>query len=184
MTEEVLVAHLRGFELMFATKAGVFSKKGLDAGSRLLIDCLEITDGTRIADLGCGTGVLGMTCALLNPHGTVDLLDDHLRAVELARQNVARNQLPNASVYLSDLFSAVESVTYDQIVTNLPAQLGNEFLAEAVAASHAHLAKGGTLWIVVVKNLRPVIERLLTKTFGGVALVERGSQHAILQATR
>ena len=179
-----MVARLRGSELRFATRPGVFSKKGLDSGSALLINCVEVLEGTLIADLGCGTGVIGMACSKLDGRGRVHLLDDHLRAVELARQNVALNHLANTEVYLSDLFSAVDEIRYDQIVTNLPAQLGNEFLEEAVSASFEHLRQGGTLWIVVVSNLRAVIERCLAASFVDFGVVARGAQHVVLRARK
>jgi 16S rRNA (guanine1207-N2)-methyltransferase len=182
--ETIIVERVRGVELRFHTRPGVFSRKGLDAGSRLLIEEIEVRDGSRIADLGCGTGVIGMACARLNPHGAVDLLDDHLRAVELAKQNLELNRIANARVQLSDLFSAVEGERYDQICANLPAQLGNEFLEEAVAESQRHLREAGSLWIVVVRNLRPVIQRLLIQEFGNEATVARGSQHAVLMAEK
>lgn len=47
------------------TKSGIFSKHGLDGGTILLIDNLEIEDDTQIADLGFGTGVIGFVCTKL-----------------------------------------------------------------------------------------------------------------------
>ena len=182
--DPIIRERLRGVEIRFQTRAGVFSKKGLDSGSRLLVDHLDIADGALMADLGCGTGVIGMACCNLTPHGRVHLLDDSLRAVELAKHNVELNHLDNAEVYLSDLFSAVETTLYDQICTNLPAQMGNEFLAEAITESNRHLRPGGSLSIVVVKNLRPVIQRLLLAAFGNEATVARGQQHTVLVAVK
>ena len=46
-----------GNELMFDTDAGVFSRDGLDEGSRILMEALPELTG-RVLDLGCGTGVL------------------------------------------------------------------------------------------------------------------------------
>lgn len=57
--DEVITEKLRGVEIKFRTKSGVFSKQGIDSGSKLLIDNMEIADGTLVADLGCGTGVVG-----------------------------------------------------------------------------------------------------------------------------
>lgn len=182
--ENLITERVRGVEFLFRTRPGVFSKKGLDSGSRLLIDHLEVADGALVADLGCGTGVIGMACCKLRPHARVHLLDDHLRAVQLAKQNVELNRLTNAEVYLSDLFSAAGATLYDQVCTNLPAQLGNEFLDEAVFESSRHLQRGGSLWIVIVKNLRPVIERLLVKHFGNATTVARGVQHVVLMAEK
>ena len=126
--DNVLIENLRGFEIKLKTKTGVFSKSGVDLGSKLLIDNMEISDGTLIADLGCGTGVVGFVAAKLNPSGHVHLLDDHLRSVELAKENTQLNNLKNVEIFLSDLFSAVETRTYHLILSNPPQHLGNEFL--------------------------------------------------------
>src|SRR5438270_14080097 len=101
------VEHVRGIELHFRTRPGVFSAKGLDAGTRLLIERVDLTGATLVADLGCGAGPLGIAAAKVAPTAHVHLLDEHLRAVDVARDNVRLNGVPNAEVFLSDLFSAV-----------------------------------------------------------------------------
>jgi len=63
--DEIIVEKLKGVEIKFKTKAGVFSKSGIDDGTKLLINNMEIVDGTLIADLGSGTGVVGFVAAIL-----------------------------------------------------------------------------------------------------------------------
>jgi 16S rRNA (guanine1207-N2)-methyltransferase len=176
-----IVERVRGVELRFRTRPGVFARKGLDDGSRLLVDRLELDGAALIADLGSGTGVIGMLCARLVPTAQVHLLDDHLRSVELARENVALNELGNVEVYLSDLFSAVPDARYSHVVSNPPAQLGNEFLEELVVESLRHLAPGGRLWLVVMKNLRPVFQRFLSRAGAQHETIASGRHHYILR---
>lgn len=38
----IITEHLKDFTIKFKTKHGVFSKQGLDDGTRLLIDNLEV----------------------------------------------------------------------------------------------------------------------------------------------
>ncbi|MBI2600643.1 methyltransferase [Candidatus Daviesbacteria bacterium] len=59
MKKNIISEKLKGFEIKFSTKPGVFSEHGLDEGSKLLIDHMAITDETILADLGCGSGVIG-----------------------------------------------------------------------------------------------------------------------------
>lgn len=180
----IITENLRGFEIKFKTKPGVFSEKGLDSGTGLLIESMQISDRTLIADLGSGSGVLGFVAAKLNPNGYVHLLDDHLRSVELAKENVELNQLKNAEVYLSDLFSAVSKRTYHQIYCNPPQDLGNEFLAEMVSECFRHLKNNGQVYFVVQKHIKSVIERLFKKYLGNCTIVATGKIHTVLKGEK
>jgi 16S rRNA (guanine1207-N2)-methyltransferase len=178
------IAHIRGLELRFRTRPGVFSTKGLDDGTRLLVEHLDLTGADALADLGCGAGAIGIAAALLAPTAHVHLLDEHLRAVDVARANVRLNAVPNAEVFLSDLFSAVGGARYSHVMSNPPARLGNDFLEELVVASLAHLRPGGQLWLVVVSNLRPLFVRLLGRRGATAQIVARGRQHVLLRTRR
>lgn len=183
-TGNLISENLRGFEIKFMTAPGVFSRRGLDGGTRLLIDHLEVKDSTQIADLGCGTGAIGFVCSLLNPHGHVHLLDDHLRSVELAKKNAELNNFPNVEVYLSDLFSAVEERSYHQIMCNPPQSMGNEFLEELIRECALHLKPGASLWIVIKKNIRSVIERYLEKSALKYQILAQGREHVVIKAIK
>ena len=178
------VVRVRGLELRFRTRPGVFSFKGLDDGTRLLIEHLDVGGAGQLADLGCGAGALGIAAARLAPDAHVHLLDEHLRAVEVARENVRLNGVRNAEVFLSDLFSAVGAARYSHVLSNPPARLGNAFLEELAVASLAHLRPGGQLWLVAVSNLRPFFERLLARVGAPPELVARGRQHVVMRAQR
>ena len=76
------------------TRPGVFSAKKLDAGSEMLLAALPRYVGykppKRVVDLGCGTGVLGISAALLFQNAEFLLVDADARAVACARANVER----------------------------------------------------------------------------------------------
>jgi release factor glutamine methyltransferase len=73
----------------------------------------------RVLDMGCGSGVLGLTLAGERPHWDITLADISPDALALARENAALLDIPNAEFVQSDLFSAV-SGQFDGIVANLP----------------------------------------------------------------
>lgn len=183
-SDQIISANIRGFNINFKTKPGVFSKQGIDVGSRLLAETVRIKDGTQVADLGCGSGVIGFVAAKLNPRGHVHLLEVNLRFVKLAEENTALNNLKNVEVYLSDLFSAVEARTYHLIVSNPPQHLGNEFLEEMVKKCFLHLKIKGEVWWVVQKHLKPVIERLFKKHFSNCTIMGRGNNYVIIKAVK
>lgn len=181
---DVITESVRGVNIKFQTSPGVFSKGGLDAGSKLLLDHVEVTDHMLVADLGCGTGVIGLTVAKLNSRAHVHLFDVNLRTTNLAKANAELNKLPNVEVFLSDLFSAVPDRTYQLILSNPAQHLGTEFLEETASECFKHLKpKGEVLW-VIQKHLAPVIERLFKKYFGSYEIVERKQEFVIIKAIR
>jgi 16S rRNA (guanine1207-N2)-methyltransferase len=181
-TPALFVERVRGIDMQLRTRPGVFSARGLDDGTRLLIQHVDLSDATLVADLGCGAGPIGIAAARLAPRAHVHLLDEHLRAVDVARDNVRLNGVRNAEVFLSDLFSAVGASRYSHVLSNAPARLGNEFVEEMVQAAMAHLAPSGALWLVVVSNVRPVFERALARLGSRPETVARGRQHVVLRA--
>jgi 16S rRNA (guanine1207-N2)-methyltransferase len=182
--DPLITETLRGFPIKFKTKAGVFSKSGIDDGTRLLIDNMEVTDGTLVADLGSGTGVVGFVIAKLNYNGHVHLLDSDIRAVELAKENADLNKFKNVEVFLSDLFSAIGDRTYHQIYSNPPQQMGNKFLEELITECLKHLKSKGELILVVKKNVKPFMERTMENIFGNSEVVAQGREHVILKSIK
>ena len=98
---------LAGRPLRLHATWGLFSPRGIDAGTRLLLEHLEVRDDDVALDLGCGYGPLGLAIARQAPHGRVHLVDRDFVAVDYARANAERNAVPNVEVYLSDGFDAV-----------------------------------------------------------------------------
>lgn len=72
-----------------------------------------------ILDMGCGSGVLGLTLAAARPRWHATLADVSPDALALARENAATLGIQNATLLTSDLFSNI-SGTFDGIVANLP----------------------------------------------------------------
>lgn len=55
--DDLITEKIRGFEIKLKLKPGVFSPRGVDSGSKLFLDHLQVKDGMIIADMGCGSGV-------------------------------------------------------------------------------------------------------------------------------
>ncbi|MBI4280418.1 MAG: methyltransferase, partial [Armatimonadetes bacterium] len=77
-------AWLRGREFRFATDRGVFARGGVDRGTRLLIEAMEVGPGDDVLDLGCGYGPVGLVAAALAERGRAWLVDINERAAALA----------------------------------------------------------------------------------------------------
>ena len=73
----------------------------------------------EILDMGCGSGVLGLTLAAERPDSHVTLADLSEDALSLTRENAEKLGITNITLVRSDLFSAI-SGTFDLIAANLP----------------------------------------------------------------
>lgn len=135
--------------LWFDTDAGVFSRDGLDPGTKALIEAVPPLKG-RVLDLGCGWGPAGAFLKRLNPEIELVMSDVNPRAVELARGNLALNGV-EARVLLSDGFEGLDG-SYDAIVTNPPIRTGKESIYGLFREAHARLNPGGALYIVIRKQ--------------------------------
>jgi len=79
----------------------------------------ELPQAQRVLDMGCGSGVLGLTLAAARPDWDVTLADVSPDALSLAQENAALLEIPNTHFLQSDLFSALDG-TFDGVVANLP----------------------------------------------------------------
>lgn len=177
---------VRGIRLKLTTDAGVFSKQGLDYGSKALIERMEIPPGSRILDVGCGYGPIGLTAARLTQDGFADLVDVNERAVELARLNAEANGIGNVSVMQSDGLASVGGQRYDVILTNPPIRAGKGVVHRIFEECAEHLVPGGALWIVIQnKQGAPTARTKLEAIFGEDAVAEIGKDkgYRILRAT-
>lgn len=149
---QTIQADLRGRRFTFVSDAGVFSKEGIDFGSRLLIETMEISANDRVLDVGCGYGPIGLTAASLAPQGSVTMVDINERAVQLARENASRNGITNVEIVQGNLFETLAGRTFDKIITNPPIRAGKQVVHQIFEEAYHHLTEGGQLWIVIQKK--------------------------------
>lgn len=187
MEDEILTEKVAGVTLQFKTKSGVFSKVGLDKGSRLLleeVDFKKVPDRGLIADVGAGTGVIGFVAAKKVPSAHVHLMEVNMRAANLAKENLEINRLKNVEVFLSDLFSEVGKRSYNLILSNPAQHLGNEFLEEFADGCLSHLKPSGEVYWVVQGFLAPYVKRLFANVFGTYKIVSHSKEYLVIKAQK
>ena len=177
-------AVLRGVPLIFSATWGLFSPKGIDAGTDLLIEHLDIQEGGTCLDLGCGYGAIGISIAKCTRTATVYMVDKDFVAVDYARKNVEQNQVPNCHVLLSNGFSHLPDIQFDLIVSNLPANVGKELLQIFLTDAKRHLKPNGRLYVVTISGLREFIKRNFLSIFGNYQKVKQRHTHTVAMASR
>lgn len=132
----------------FLTDSGIFSKKGLDFGTRTLLENIPILKGD-VLDFGCGYGPIGIYIKS-NYDCNVDMLDINERSIELAKQNALLNNV-EVNVFKSDIYDNV-SKKYDFIITNPPIRIGKESLYKILFDAKKHLKENGRMYLVINKD--------------------------------
>jgi len=178
-------ANLRGKDFRFTTTWGLFHPKGVDAGTALLLERLEVPADATCLDLGCGWGPIGLTLAHLSPTGQVHMVDKDFVAIDYARRNAVANGCANARVYLSNGFSHVPAeLRFDLVVSNIPAKVGGQLLQYWMTETHRRLHPGGVLWVVTVAGLKDYVKRVFRETFGNHRKVKQSGTHVVAKAIR
>ena len=177
-----LRVELLGQKMTFLTDAGVFSKKMIDFGSQLLLKCLEMEEGDNLLDVGCGYGPLGLS--LVKAYGVqATMVDINKRALELAQQNAAKNQVA-ATIFQSNIYEQVEGL-FDHVISNPPIRAGKQVVHEIIEKSMDHLVNGGDLTIVIQKKQgAPSAKAKMEEVFGNCEIVKKDKGYYILRSVK
>ncbi|HKJ09605.1 MAG TPA: methyltransferase [Gammaproteobacteria bacterium] len=175
---------LRGQPFTFHSTWGLFSPRGVDEGSRLLIDRLELDAADDCLDLGCGYGPIGLTMARLAPKGRTVLVDKDFVAVDYAASNAELNGIANCEAFLSNGFSHVGQRRFNAVASNIPAKVGKEMLYLYLYDALAHLEPGGRLYVVTITGLRRFMERAFREVFGNYDKLKQGKAYTVALAVK
>jgi release factor glutamine methyltransferase len=131
----------------------------------------------KIADVGCGSGCLGITASCELALDTVDFYDIDKAALAVAQQNAQDHQVMGTFIH-SDLF-ATALAQYDVVLANLPYVPTDYPINTAARHEPAHALFGGSDGLSLYRRLfaRPHLTR------GGIIITESlPDQHTLLTA--
>ena len=143
---------LAGRRVELETDAGVFSARGLDPGTAVLLENLGAVPASgALLDLGCGYGPLALALATRAPSAQVWAVDVNDRAVELARRNGAALGLDNLRV--GGPGDVPGETTFAGIWSNPPIRIGKPALHSLLESWLSRLTPTGRARLVVQKHL-------------------------------
>nr|QYA33972.1 class I SAM-dependent methyltransferase [Macrococcus sp. 19Msa1099]QYA38776.1 class I SAM-dependent methyltransferase [Macrococcus caseolyticus]QYA77484.1 class I SAM-dependent methyltransferase [Macrococcus caseolyticus] len=171
--------------LKLTTDAGVFSKGGVDFGSKLLVQTfLDDAQPERILDVGCGYGTMGLMVANHFPESTVHMVDVNTRALALSERNAVTNKINNAMIYKSDGLNEVTE-QFDAVITNPPIRAGKDVVHRILSDSYNILEHRGALYVVIQKKQgMPSARKKMDEVFGNVTVLKKDKGYYILKSVK
>jgi len=181
----IVRTYLRGKTFEFLTGSGVFSKRRVDAGTRLLIESMLLPESGCVLDVGCGYGAIGIAAAIFNPRLYVILVDVNARATWLTRLNIEKNLVKNAEVRRGCLYAPVEQLRFECVLSNPPVSAGLETVRTLIVEAPKHLSSKGVFQMVVKSKIASKrLCTILEKAFGNVEVLARESGYRVLVSRR
>ncbi|MGW3414211.1 methyltransferase [Streptomyces sp. NPDC000888] len=168
--------------------AGVFCADRLDIGTRFLLQHLPRSRGPeRIADLGCGNGVVGTAAALANPEAEVLFVDESYQAVASARATYAANvEGTKAEFRVGDGLAGIDDGSVDLVLNNPPFH-SHQATTDATAwrmftEARRALRPGGELWVIGNRHLGYHLK--LRRLFGNSELMASDAKFVVLRGVK
>lgn len=169
--------------------ADVFSRGGLDIGTRFFMQHLPRQLEGKIADLGCGNGVLGLVALAQNPDATVSFFDESYMAVASSRMNVEANRpqdLARCGFVVNNSLADVGPDTLQAVLCNPPFHqqqtITDQLAWNMFLDARRCLRHGGELRIVGNRHLNyfPKLKRL----FGNCEQIAGNNKFVVLRAVK
>ena len=160
-----------GPSFRFLSRPGAFSYGRFDNGARALVETMQIEEGDRVLDLGCGCGTNGIIAARRSgPQGQTTFVDSNLRALTLAEHNAHANGVMQFTTVASSRVDGIED-EFDVVLANPPyyAQLS---IAQLFIDRGRDLLRPGGRFYLVTKQPNQV-GPLVAEAFGPAQVVER-----------
>lgn len=169
--------------LTLQTDAGVFSKSKVDHGSDLMIKTCIPTPGSKVLDMGCGYGVIGLSLKVRDQSLRVFLSDINKRAVELTRLNATGNNV-EVEVINSNGFEKINE-KFDYILINPPIRAGKKVINTILTDSKDYLLQQGELFVVIRKRQgAPSLQRFCQDLYGNCQKISKSAGYWILKSVQ
>jgi len=180
----------RGFNVdsrRYFVNANVFCQNRLDPGASLMIEAFKTLGGAdQVADLGCGSGVLGIEYSRMYHPESMHYFDESYDAIESASSNHSRLVATvSHSAKWGHSMNSAPANHFDLILNNPPFhqdQVIGDFIARDMFNDAKRALKpNGRL--VVVGNRHLNYHHILRRWFKHVSLITSNSKFVVLSAS-
>lgn len=183
---KIITSSIMGKEYKFYTDNGVFSKKNIDYGTKVLLENISIEkENAIICDLGCGYGVVSVYLASNLKNAKFTMIDVNKRALELSKENLILNNIVNeVELFENNALDDFEK-KFDFIITNPPIRAGKKVVNKIITQSYNSLNSYGELWVVIQKKQgMESLKKLMKELFNNVEIISRNKGYYVLKSKK
>jgi 23S rRNA (guanine1835-N2)-methyltransferase len=167
---------------------GVFSQKGVDEGSGLLLPWVpRLADEGRhqvIADAGCGSGLLAAAAAARNPRARIVATDESHLAVNSSRLTLEQAGFRNAEARVANILGGIADGSVDLVISNPPqhqaAALSQTSLAHFIDEAARVLRPQGRLRMVANRHVN--LNLALRESFEKTRILDQDRKYMVCEA--
>ncbi len=189
----VIKAHYetdKPLEMTIHKLSNVYNQGYLDIGTRVLMRELKPFTGVEhIADLGCGSGELGLMALKLNPQAQVEFIDESYQAVASAKENVAANlpaDLARCQFTCNDGMTNKQRNHYGAILCNPPFHqqhtIGDHIAWGMMQQARKALKQNGEFWLVGNRHLNYHVK--MQRLFANCIQVGGNNKFVVLKSVK
>lgn len=170
--------------ITLSSHANVFGRDKLDIGAQFFLEHIKkLPNRQKVADLCCGSGILGLKYKQLHPESQLDCFDESNMAVASTRLSADLNNLHNVDAFWQDGMKDSQQ-TYDLILCNPPFHeqhtVGDHIAKRLFKDAKQHLNPTGQL--IVVGNRHLKYHTTLKRYFKQVDQIAANKKFVLLSA--
>lgn len=173
---------IKNIQLQFITDDTLFSPKKIDIGTLSMLEEIDFNLESKVLDLGCGYGVVGILAAKIIGEDKVVMCDIDDNAVNISKNNASLNGVGNICIIKSDGVKDIDINDFSIILSNPPYHTDFSVAKHFIEIGFYKLVLNGR-FVMVTKRF-DWYKNKLTSVFGGVKVIEKNGYYIFISEKR
>ncbi|WP_366030122.1 methyltransferase [uncultured Brachyspira sp.] len=178
----IIDVSINNIDLKLNTNDKLFSPRNADMGTLSMLEEIDFTSESKVLDLGCGYGIVGIYASKIIGDNNVVMCDIDDNAVNTARNNAVLNDEANIEVLKSDGLKNIYYNDFSIILSNPPYHADFSVPKHFIEAGFYKLILNGR-FVMVTKRL-DWYKNKLTSIFGGVKIINKNGYYVFISEKR
>lgn len=173
---------IKNISLQFITDDTLFSPKKIDIGTLSMLEEIDFNLESKVLDLGCGYGVVGILAAKIIGEDKVVMCDIDDNAVNISKNNASLNGVGNICIIKSNGVKDININDFSIILSNPPYHTDFSVAKHFIEIGFYKLVLNGR-FVMVTKRF-DWYKNKLTSIFGGVKVIEKNGYYIFIAEKR
>lgn len=173
---------IKNIRLQFITDDTLFSPKKIDIGTLSMLEEIDFNLESKVLDLGCGYGVVGILAAKIIGEDKVVMCDIDDNAVNISKNNASLNGVGNICIIKSNGVKDININDFSIILSNPPYHTDFSVAKHFIEIGFYKLVLNGR-FVMVTKRF-DWYKNKLTSIFGGVKVIEKNGYYIFISEKR